>query len=104
MKLCAVRGGRFGGCEGRIEFDHSWIYAAKQINEVWAIIGLCQYHHYAKDGNKELKNAVLRVSLKLATAEDLAKYPRKDWAQLRRSVGLSPTPPNRDPEELSEDI
>jgi hypothetical protein len=86
MKQCAVYEYQdvFGTCDGRIEWDHVWIYAGKQINEPWAIVGLCHHHHYAKNGNRKLKLVIEKLSLMLTTSEDLAKYPRKDWEQIKQ--------------------
>lgn len=42
-KRCALSG--YSGCSGRIEWHHHIIYAGKQLNEKWAIIGLCKGHH-----------------------------------------------------------
>lgn len=88
MKRCAVAGMGYESCDGRIEFDHVWIYAGRQINELWAILGLCHCHHVAKDGNFLLKETILRASLRIATDEDLAKYPRKNWDQIKKSLGF----------------
>ena len=90
MKVCALSGlGRaYGGCSGGIEWDHVWIYAGKQINELWAIIGVCKGHHKAKDGNRVVKDAICIASLKLAKPADLAKYPRKNWDQIKKSLCL----------------
>jgi len=72
---------RFSGeCRGRITWEHVWIYGGKQINEVWAIIGLCEYHHLGPGLNKEINQW---ISLKYATAKDFVKYPRRAWEHLR---------------------
>ena len=68
-------------CAGRITWEHSFIYAGKQINEVWAIIPLCVYHHLGAGLEKEINQL---IALKRATDIDLQKYPRKDWQQLYR--------------------
>lgn len=34
-----------GNCDGRITWEHAIIYAGKQLNETWAILGICEYHH-----------------------------------------------------------
>lgn len=78
----------FGACWQKVEWDHVWIYAGRQINEKWAIVGVCKKHHAAKEGNLLLKDSIARASLRLATEEDLAKYPRKNWVQIRRALGL----------------
>lgn len=75
-KVCARRG---LDCSGRITMEHSLIYAGRQIDEVWAIIPLCVYHHLGEGLNKELNQY---ISLQRATKEDLAKYPRKNWVQM----------------------
>jgi hypothetical protein len=74
-------------CEGRITIEHAWIYAGKQINELWAFVPLCWYHHLGPGLDKEENQ---RLSLMWATDEDLAKYPRKDWAQIKRYLFNTP--------------
>ena len=69
-------------CSGRITWEHVWIYAGKQINELWAIIFLCWYHHLDKGLNKRENE---RISLEQATDEDLAKYPNKNWKKLNQN-------------------
>ncbi len=76
-------------CQGRITWEHVWIYAGKQVNEIWAIIPLCEYHHsvnWHQDGhglNKKINEA---ISLARATVEDLKKYPTKTWLLLIREA------------------
>lgn len=69
-------------CHGRITWEHAWTYAGKQIQEKWAIIPLCEYHHdvcsYQDKGALD-KQENQRLSLLRATKEDLKKYPKKDW-------------------------
>lgn len=43
MKVCARRDE--GNCDGRITFEHALIYAGRQLDEAWAILGICEYHH-----------------------------------------------------------
>lgn len=62
-------------CKGRITFEHCFVYAGRQINEVWAIIPLCEYAHFEiLDKNKNQY-----ISLKRATDDELDKYPRFNW-------------------------
>jgi len=71
-----------GNCQGRVTFEHAWIYAGKQIQEKWAIIPICEYHHDVgqfQDRGQLDKHENQRLSLIRATAEDLKKYPKKDW-------------------------
>lgn len=70
-----------GQCEGRITLEHAWIYAGKQINEIWAIIPLCWFHHLGAGLNKEFNQY---LSIVRATPADFAKYSRFDWVQRRR--------------------
>ncbi len=86
MKYCVCAYKGFGFCTDRIEFHHVWIYAGSQINEKWAIVGICVKHHKAVQSNPLVKQCAERESLKLATEENLAKYPRKDWNQIRKSL------------------
>lgn len=62
-----------------IDWEHAFIYAGSQINEPWAIIGICYGVHRGAMLEKE-KNQFL--SLMRATPLDLAQYPRTDWPQL----------------------
>lgn len=75
-----------GNCDSKIDWDHVWIYAGTQINEAWAIVGVCRYHHSIKEGNSAVRHAIQKASLKLAAPNHLLKYPRKDWAQIERSL------------------
>lgn len=79
-KTCARKG---SDCQGRITWEHSWLYAGQQINEKWAIIPLCVYHHLGEGLNKPLNQL---IALDRATPEDLAKYPNKDWSAERRKL------------------
>jgi hypothetical protein len=65
-------------CSGRITWEHAFIYK-NQIQERWAIIPLCVYHHLGNGLNKELNHY---LALKRADIEDLCKrMPKKDWKQ-----------------------
>ena len=83
-KRCARHGKE---CRGRITWEHAFIYAGKQIQEKWSIIPLCEFHHAvcrfqdSGDLNKEYNQY---IALKRATQEDLAKYPKKNWEQLKK--------------------
>lgn len=75
-----------GTCKGRITFEHAFIYAGKQIQEKWAILPLCAYHHEVdeyQDGGGLEKNLNHYLSLQRAREEDLEKYPRKNWSQIK---------------------
>lgn len=83
MHVCAVRYRGIDECSGRIQWHHVWIYAGKQINESWAILGACEHHHDLVQSNRDVRKEFERISLSKATATDLAKYPRKKWGQIR---------------------
>jgi len=77
MKRCV-----YTGDTQNVSWEHCWIYAGKQINEPWAIVPL------RRDLNvnmtREVKDFCQLVSLRRATKEDLKKYPKKDWKQIKR--------------------
>lgn len=76
FKICARHD---PDCQGRITVEHAFTYSGRQINELWAYVPLCWYHHLGAGLNKEINRW---ISLQQATAADLAKYPRFDWKQL----------------------
>lgn len=46
MKRCVVP-----GCgNALVEWNHALIYSGRQINETYAIVPLCQYHHRGNNG------------------------------------------------------
>ncbi len=73
MKVCARSD---YDCKGRITWEHAFIYAGRQINEAWAIIPLCEYHHLGKGLNKKINQ---EIALNRATEQDLNKYPKKQF-------------------------
>lgn len=73
--LCARRDE--GNCKGRITWEHALIYAGRQIDEVWAIIKLCEYHHAVnthQDGKGLDKEKNVWIALNRATDEELEQY------------------------------
>jgi len=57
-----------GGCSGRITWEHAIIYAGKQLNEKFAIIPLCEYHHLGEGLVKEIN---VCIALNRATEQEL---------------------------------
>lgn len=102
MHVCA-RAGDGHVCKGRITWEHCWIYTGKQINEKWAIIGLCENAHLGPELNKEINRW---ISINLASPEDFAKYPRKNWEQLKtylnKKYAARKAPVQRESVELRE--
>lgn len=86
--VCARR--MDGGCKGRITFEHSLIFAGKQIDEVWAIIKLCAYHHAVdqfQDGGDLQKEKNVWIALNRATDDELKKYSKLvDYVKLRTKL------------------
>lgn len=78
-RLCALRSEH--DCEGRITWEHAMTHGSKKVQEIWAIIPLCEWSHLGPGLNKE-KNQW--IALSRATDEDIEKYPRTDWIQKRR--------------------
>jgi len=73
-----------GDCNGHITWEHALIYAGRQVDEKWAIIPLCEWHHAVnkhQGGGNENKEKHQWIALKRATKEELAKYPKTDWEQ-----------------------
>lgn len=81
MKKCAVNIVHI--CSPKIEWHHVWHYGNRQINEKWAIIGICENMH-KKIEDPRIKRLTEKISLSLATVDDLAKYPKKDWEQIKK--------------------
>lgn len=74
-------------CSGRVTFEHVWIYAGRQIQELWAIVPLCTLHHAVneyQEGGDLRKEIGQHVSLQRASDKDLEKYPKTDWKQKRK--------------------
>ena len=76
-------------CAGRSTMEHALIYAGKQITDAWAIIRICAYAHgvdeYQDQGILD-KGKNQLIALSHATPEDLAKYPKADWEQLKNNL------------------
>lgn len=79
-----------GTCKGRITMEHTLIYAGKQIDEVWAIIPLCEYHHAVnqyQDGGDLKKELNICIALNRATDEELLKYSKAtNYIALRKQL------------------
>ena len=77
MTLCALDGFE---CEGRIQWHHAFTYAGKRVNEVWALIPLCEWHHSHESQWKQSINALIveRIHHFAAEASFKEKYPRSN--------------------------
>lgn len=80
---------RDGGCSYHITMEHALIYGGNQIDEVWAIIPLCTYHHAVneyQDGGDLDKNKNVWIALNRASDEELLKYSRRDFISERSKL------------------
>lgn len=80
MKVCSRKD---ENCQGRITWEHAFIYAGKQINEKWAIIPLCEYHHLGKGLDKRENE---KIAISRATKQDLAKYNKRNWDNYIKNI------------------
>lgn len=70
------------GLKGHIEIHHAWIYAGKQISELWNYMPLLKDEHEEVHKNLELRNKVKFLSLLRVSMEEIKKkYPRRNWEQ-----------------------
>lgn len=71
-KQCARRDE--GDCKGRITIEHALIYGGRQLDEIWALLPICAYHHGVdqfQDGGKLNKEKHIWLALCRATDEQL---------------------------------
>lgn len=68
-----------GECDGRVTIDHALTYAGKRINEMFAYVPVCLFHHGLKGMGGLNKRMNEQEALSRATPEDLAKYPKATW-------------------------
>jgi len=67
---------RDGGCDGRITIEHTIIFASRQLNEKFALIPLCEYHHAVNlylDGKGLDKRKNVWIALNRATDEEIKR-------------------------------
>lgn len=76
MKKCVIT-----GTKNNVSWEHCWLYKGKQIQEKWAIVPLRLDLNVNMKG--DIKEYCRYISLTRATEEDLAKYPRRNWEQLK---------------------
>lgn len=81
MKCCLAH---LGGCQGRIEWHHSIIYAGRQLNEKWAILPACQYHHRSV---AHFNFKFIQIALNRATDEELLSISKaENYIDLRKRL------------------
>lgn len=86
--VCALRD--YPPCGGRITWEHAIIYAGRQVNEVWAIIKICECHHGVntyQDGGNFNKELNVWVALNRATDDELRAISKSvDYLALRERL------------------
>ncbi len=82
MEKCVVTGTTQTTGFMRVSWEHCWIYNGKQIQEAWAIVPLRLDLNV--NMTQKVKDYCRWISLQRATEEDLAKYPKRDWKQLKQ--------------------
>ena len=73
-KICAMAGMEGHTCGGRITFDHTIIYASKQLNKRWAIVPICARGHSVdkfQDNGELDRQKIVWIALNRATNEEL---------------------------------
>lgn len=72
-------------CAGRIEWDHVLKFANKQVQEAFAIVPQCNFHHRGGGLNREYTEYVAFTRLTDDEFFQMCnKYPRSNWPQLRK--------------------
>lgn len=79
-----------GDCQGRLTKEHAIIYAGKQLQEEFAILDICEYHHgvnnYQDRGNLR-KEKHIWIALNRATDEELAAISKNiSYKELRERL------------------
>lgn len=76
-----------GTCQGNLTWEHSLIFGGRQLDEAWAIVILCEYHHAVnqfQDGGDLNKELNVCIALNQATDEELKKVSKAiDYIALR---------------------
>jgi len=82
MKRCIYEHiGKGHECRGRIEWEHAFIYQT-QINEAWAIVPVCTYHHRGDGLDKDYNRycAIIRADI-----DDIMRsMPKTNWRQIKK--------------------
>lgn len=76
-----------GTCKGNLTWEHAIIHAGRQLDEAWAIIILCEYHHAVNNyqDNGDLKKELnVFYALNQATDEELKRVSKAiNYLELR---------------------
>lgn len=76
-----------GDCDGRITKEHAIIWQGKQLQEEWAILDICAFHHgvdFHQDGGGMNKEKHVWIALNRATDDELRAISKSvDYIALR---------------------
>lgn len=79
-----------GTCRGNLTWEHAIIHAGRQLDEAWAIVILCEYHHAVnnyQDGGDLNKEMNIMFALNQATDEELKRVSKAiDYIKLRERL------------------
>lgn len=64
-------------CSGKIEFHHNLKWAGTRVNEIFAILPVCQYHHRLAD-TTEVRMVLDWIMLNRATDNELQVYSKAE--------------------------
>lgn len=71
-----------GNCQGRLTHEHALYYGGKRMDDVFAILPVCAYHHgvdrFMDSGDLD-KDFHRWVAINRMTDKDMAKYDRVYW-------------------------
>jgi hypothetical protein len=75
-------------CQGRITIEHALEYAGHRIDDMFALIPLCEWHHSVnqfQDGGGMIKKYNEIIAMARATKEEKKKYPNFKWSLYERN-------------------
>lgn len=85
MSICALLD---KNCDGKITWEHAIIFAGRQLDEAWAILGICEWHHSVnkhQDGGGLVKDRNVWVALNRATDSELLAISKAiDYIAMRK--------------------
>lgn len=92
MKICIWNNSdcrdEFFNFPSKVEWEHAFLYAGKQIQEIWSIIGVCWFHHRGPGLDKGFNQykALSKIKTIGQLTEIYAKYPKVDWYAMRNRL------------------
>lgn len=83
MKRCCLASD--GMCAGRIEWHHAVIFAGRQVQKRFAIIGACKDYHHRFANRKDIAERFLKVVLSRGTEQELFEISKAiDYVALKK--------------------